>query len=147
MKRVRAAAVSALACLLLAACGQADREPTGPPPASPPVTSPAPSSPPLASPTPSNPPLASPAPATPPPSLGTQPDHTVGPAKPVTISGTVQEGVEAGCLVLDGYLLIGGRDQGVRAGAKVTVTGRAQPNLMTTCQQGTPLQVETVRPG
>ena len=33
------------------------------------------------------------------------------------------------------------------AGALVTVTGRVEPDLMTTCQQGTPLIVESARRG
>jgi hypothetical protein len=65
----------------------------------------------------------------------------------VTVTGTVEAGVEANCLLLKGYLLVGGANGAVRAGAKVTVTGRPRPELLTTCQQGTPLQVESVRPG
>lgn len=53
--------------------------------------------------------------------------------------------MEAGCLLLRGYLLIGGRDQGLRAGATVTVTGRTETDLLSTCQQGTPLRVDSVR--
>jgi hypothetical protein len=132
MRRVRAAAVTAAACLLLAACGRAEE----------------PRTPILRTPVSLAPATPQPTPGTARPSLGTPPpDRTVGPAKPVTVTGTVAEGVEAGCLVLGRYLLIGGRGDGVRAGAKVTVTGRAQPDLVTTCQQGTPLLVETVRPG
>ncbi len=76
------------------------------------------------------------------------PGQTKAPsAATVTISGTVEPGVEPNCLLLKGYLLFGGRDEGLRAGAKVTVTGRTMPGVATTCQQGTPLRVETVRPG
>lgn len=151
MKRVPAVAVAVAAVLLAGACGQ-DGEPAGPTTtrptaASPPTTRPTAASPATARPTEAGPTLASPAPATPPPSLRPAPDRTVGPAEPVTVTGTVEEGVEPGCLVLDGYLLLGGRDRGIRAGAKVIVTGRIQRDLVTTCQQGTPLRVETVRPG
>jgi hypothetical protein len=64
-----------------------------------------------------------------------------------TLTGTVVAGVEANCLLLNQYLLVGGDRSKLRAGAKVTVTGRARPDLMTTCQQGTPFQVEAVQPG
>jgi hypothetical protein len=131
MKRVQLATVSVIVLLLIGGCG-GNEEPARPAPTSPSATSP----------TATSPPLASPAPATPPPSPG-----TAAPAQPITISGTVEEGVEAGCLLLKEYLLIGGRDQGIRAGAAVTVTGRTRPDLATTCQQGTPLEVETVTHG
>jgi hypothetical protein len=141
MKRVRAVAASIAACLLVGACGQAEepaRAPIQAPAGSP---SGAPTQAPAGSPSrvPTGAPSLTAAPATPIP--------TGAPAAPITISGTVQAGVEANCLLLKGYLLVGGRDEGVRAGAKVTVTGRARSDLLTTCQQGTPLQVETVRPG
>jgi hypothetical protein len=76
-----------------------------------------------------------------------------GAAGAKTISGTVTAGVEPGCLLLtDGgaeHLLIFD-DPAMRAdaavGAKVTVSGRAQPDQMTTCQQGTPFIVTAVRP-
>ena len=70
--------------------------------------------------------------------------------KPVTVTGTVAAGVEAGCLVLTSggttYLLLGSHDQ-LAPGARVTVEGTLAEDVMTTCQQGTPLQVRTVRPG
>jgi hypothetical protein len=72
-------------------------------------------------------------------------------AASTTIRGRVVEGVELGCLLLEAtdgtaYLLIGGdRDQLV-AGRRLEVTGRVEPDLMTTCQQGTPFQVSDVRP-
>lgn len=64
-----------------------------------------------------------------------------------TLTGTIAEGVEPGCLVLDGHTLIFD-DQSLKArakaGAKVTVSGRAQPGMMTTCMQGTPFLVTSV---
>lgn len=64
--------------------------------------------------------------------------------------GTVQAGVEPGCLVLDtgeqSYLLVGGDQATLRAGERVVVRGLPKPDLMTTCQQGTPLEVQEVRP-
>jgi hypothetical protein len=64
---------------------------------------------------------------------------------PMTITGTVAAGVEANCLLLNGYLLIGGPHDLLRDGAKVTVTGKPQPGLMTTCQQGTPFVVDSAQ--
>lgn len=65
---------------------------------------------------------------------------------PMTITGTVAAGVEANCVLLNGYLLLGGPRDLLRDGAKVTVTGRPQPGLMTTCQQGTPFAVDSAQP-
>ena len=67
----------------------------------------------------------------------------------VTVSGRVSLGVEPGCTLLEGngrlYLLLGGADvAGLKEGDGVRVTGTADPELMTTCQQGTPLQVATL---
>jgi hypothetical protein len=59
----------------------------------------------------------------------------------LTLTGTVTEGVERGCLLLDGYLLINGPADIVRAGAKVRVTGTVRTDLVSTCQQGTPFVV------
>jgi hypothetical protein len=67
----------------------------------------------------------------------------------MTLTGEVQEGVEAGCLVMKSdsqtYLLVGGDRQLVRPGNRVTVRGRPDPNMITTCQQGTPFVVAEVR--
>ena len=60
------------------------------------------------------------------------------PAGGTTLTGTVAPGVEPNCLLLDNYLLVGGPREVLKAGAKVTVTGRVQRDLLTTCQQGTP---------
>lgn len=64
-----------------------------------------------------------------------------------TLTGTVTAGVENGCLLLGEYLLVGGDRAVIRAGAYVTVTGRAVPDLVTTCQQGTPFVVASARTG
>jgi hypothetical protein len=77
----------------------------------------------------------------------TLPDPTGGKSSgPTTLTGTVTAGVEPNCVVLDGYLLVGGPREHLRGGARVTVTGRVQADLMTTCQQGTPFVVETAQP-
>ena len=68
----------------------------------------------------------------------------------VTLKGTVEEGVEAGCTVLNAdngavYLLLGGDRQVIVAGARVEVEVVIQTDLVTTCQQGTPATVQSAR--
>lgn len=77
------------------------------------------------------------------PSLG----DTTKPGSATTISGTVEAGVESGCLVLehDGtvYGIFGDFDTSVvYAGATVTLQGNVDDGMMSTCQQGTPFVVE-----
>jgi hypothetical protein len=79
------------------------------------------------------------------------------PTKPVTtetktISGTVTAGVEPNCLLLQdasGSHLLVFSDAAMRAdtpvGAKVTLTGHAEPRMMSTCQQGVPFVITAVR--
>jgi hypothetical protein len=67
-----------------------------------------------------------------------------------TLRGTTADGVEPNCVLLsadDGrsYLLLGGDRQVIMAGGRLEVTGQIQPDLMTTCQQGIPFTVSTVR--
>jgi hypothetical protein len=74
---------------------------------------------------------------------------TAGPVQ-ITIRGVVTEGVEAGCLVMTPatpvtYLLLGGDPNVVVPGANLEVTGHVV-NISTTCQQGTPLQVDSAKP-
>jgi hypothetical protein len=69
----------------------------------------------------------------------------------LTVTGTVRAGVEPNCLLLDdeqgrGYLLVGGERARLRAGARVQVTGRVDPDLLSTCQQGEPLVVASIEP-
>ena len=67
----------------------------------------------------------------------------------MTLRGTVEAGVEAGCLLLNGYLLLGDDHDVLVAGAEVVVEGTPAPGEMTTCQQGTPFHVtkaERARP-
>ncbi len=68
----------------------------------------------------------------------------------ITVTGTVADGVESGCVILraDGevYLLLGGDRSAFGDGARVTVRGRPNPDLLTTCQQGIPFQVIESRP-
>jgi hypothetical protein len=71
------------------------------------------------------------------------------PAGTTTVRGQIEEGVEAGCLMLPAggtlYQLVGGDRTTLRAGNTVEVTGDVQPDLATTCQQGVPLVVRTAR--
>ncbi|WP_431904241.1 hypothetical protein [Micromonospora carbonacea] len=87
-----------------------------------------------------------------PPGRPSLPPKPGGPSVPpgvgaTTLTGTVEAGVEPGCRLLDGYQLVGGPADVLAAGAKVEVTGRAQPDLLTTCQQGIPFVVESARRG
>ena len=68
------------------------------------------------------------------------------PGPRVTLTGVPQPAVEAGGLILDGYLLVGGPRDLLAAGAAVTVTGRVEQGMVTIWQQGTPLVVETAEP-
>jgi hypothetical protein len=92
------------------------------------------------------------------PSLSAVPSlaPSLAPSRPaaasgMSISGEVVEGVEAGCLLLKTpdtlYLLVGGDRAALQVGKRVTVVGTPQPGLMSTCQQGTPFQVVSVRSG
>jgi hypothetical protein len=82
-----------------------------------------------------------------------EPSGGPGAAGAQTVSGTVAAGVEPDCLLLSGgntqYLLVFD-DPAIRSaaavGAKVTVTGRAEPDMLSTCQQGTPFIVTSVQP-
>jgi len=65
-----------------------------------------------------------------------------------TLTGTITAGVEPNCLLLGEHLLIISDPElrsAARAGATVTVTGRVEQGMMTTCQQGTPFTVATLR--
>jgi hypothetical protein len=70
-----------------------------------------------------------------------------------TLTGEVAAGVEPDCLLLEGvggpHLLVF-EDKALRGvaqvGRRVTVVGRAEPGMMTTCQQGTPFMVTSISP-
>jgi hypothetical protein len=74
------------------------------------------------------------------------PEDLPRPGRRLTVTGVPQPAVEAGGLILDGYLLVGGPRELLGSGAPVTVTGRIQEDLLTIWQQGTPLVVETAEP-
>jgi hypothetical protein len=70
-----------------------------------------------------------------------------------TITGTVQEGVEPNCRLIQdnsgSYLLVFDdaslRSQAV-VGKKITASGRSEPKMMSTCQQGIPFIVTSLSP-
>jgi len=70
------------------------------------------------------------------------------PQTEITVVGVVEAGVEHGCTMLrtadELYQLVGGADPMIKPGVRLTVRGRPNPNLVTTCQQGIPLQVVAV---
>ena len=65
----------------------------------------------------------------------------------VRVRGIVSDGVEQGCTLLTSkgvvYLLLW-REGTPYTGREIEVEGTIQPDLMTTCQQGTPLVVERI---
>jgi hypothetical protein len=150
-RTTRLAAVLAGTALALGACGGEAAAPTPSPSGGSPVSS-APGTPtgapePTATPAPSDPPVSSPRPKFPP--RATKPPKTPSDASPgarTTVTGTISPGVEGNCLLLNGYLLVGGPRTVLKPGARVTVAGRVQPAMITTCQQGTPLVVESATP-
>ncbi|HZB49526.1 MAG TPA: hypothetical protein VE547_10575 [Mycobacteriales bacterium] len=75
-----------------------------------------------------------------------EPEDLPPPGRRLTLTGVPQPAVEAGGLLLDGYLLVGGPRDLLGRGTAVTVTGRVQEGLLTIWQQGTPLVVETAEP-
>ncbi|WP_069112647.1 hypothetical protein [Jiangella alba] len=81
---------------------------------------------------------------TPLPSETPVPQPTTVPEGPVQLTGFPTPGVEAGCWLLDGYLLMGGDQELIASGREVQITGEVQTDVMTTCQQGTPLRVDSV---
>jgi hypothetical protein len=78
------------------------------------------------------------------------PSRPAGSTSPLTLTGQVEAGVETGCLILkDGgktYLLFGGDPGVVHAGARVRVSGRLVPDLMSSCMQGLSFQVSEAHP-
>jgi hypothetical protein len=68
----------------------------------------------------------------------------------VLANGTVQQGVEPGCLILDTgkgqrYVLLSKDTSKLKPGAKVEVVGVRATGQISYCQQGQPLEVLTVR--
>lgn len=86
-----------------------------------------------------------------PPVISTnEPDPTISGGPTITLRGTVTEGVERGCVVLqadDGkqYQLLEGDPQVIALGARVEVEAQLKPDIMTFCMQGTPILVRSAR--
>ena len=65
------------------------------------------------------------------------------------MAGFVEDGVEAGCLILEGYHLIADSalwHSALTAGDPVEVTGYVDNGRPSTCQQAKPLVITDVRP-
>lgn len=75
---------------------------------------------------------------------------TLAPMELIRSEGTVVNGEEPGCLLLDTgvrrYHLVGGAEATLEVGQKVTVTGLADPNTTSTCEQATPLTIDKIEP-
>src|SRR5262245_54180911 len=69
---------------------------------------------------------------------------------PMTMRGVIQEGVERGCILLAAengqlYLLLSGDRSLMTAERRVEVSGSVKTGIVTTCQQGTPFAVTSIR--
>ncbi|WNM41148.1 hypothetical protein RMN56_07300 [Micromonospora halotolerans] len=155
MKTPRTVLVALLAGAALTACAGPGSEPGGPSPsgATPVTSSTGPCETwPACQPNP-GPTGAPPVTSQPDPSVSPRlpnPTWKGGPSKPpgpgaTTLSGTIRAGVEPNCVLIDDNLLIGGPRDLLKPGTRVEVTGRSEPGMMTTCQQGTPFVVESAR--
>ncbi|MFI5926799.1 hypothetical protein ACIA3K_12530 [Micromonospora sp. NPDC051543] len=138
MRTLRFVVPALVVCAALSACGETGGPAT---PAGPSATTGQPAS---ASPgTPASPSTPE-SPSTPAPPIKSPVGPTVPPPVGATeLTGTITAGVEPNCVLLDGYLLVGGPRDVLTAGAQVTVTGRVEKGTMTTCQQGIPFVVES----
>lgn len=77
------------------------------------------------------------------------PATVVSPGPRVVVSGSVEAGVEAGCLILEGYQLVADSAlwySALTAGDPVEVTGYVDNGRPSMCQQAKPLVVTDVRP-
>jgi hypothetical protein len=95
------------------------------------------------------------APRTTPTAPPTTPTSTTAPGSPgrseITATGTLRDGVEPGCVLLESeqgirYLLVGGDRSKLTAGGRVQVTGLLSPDLLSICQEGQPLLVRSIKP-
>ncbi|TDE10924.1 hypothetical protein E1269_10605 [Jiangella asiatica] len=62
------------------------------------------------------------------------------------LTGVPERGVESGCWLLDGYLLLGADETLLASGQPLRITGHVEHDVLTTCQQGTPFRVENAVP-
>ncbi|GIF73715.1 hypothetical protein Asi02nite_32330 [Asanoa siamensis] len=137
----------AVLVVALAGCS-ASREGGGP--------APSPASPSAPVSTPSVAPPAGPSPSlsiAPPPPTGRVPSPRPASPRPsgaksprvVNVTGTVTAGVEPGCLLLDGYLLVNAPTSLVYEGVRVKATLEVRTDLVTTCMQGTPAMITSAQ--
>ena len=132
MRALAAGAAVAAVALLLAGCAQGQGARAGG--AAPTSTAPAPTSPP-----PTRPPTS------------TAPGRTgTSSAGTLVVRGTLRQGVEPGCLLLDtqdrhAYLLVDVDPAKARAGARVEVVGQPLDQLASFCGEGMALSVVSVR--
>ena len=79
------------------------------------------------------------------PAGSSQAPHSPGAGTPLVLTGQVEAGVEAGCLILkdagETYELMGGDPAVVKKGARVQVEGHVAVGVMSHCMQGKPFQV------
>jgi hypothetical protein len=68
----------------------------------------------------------------------------------VRVTGTILEGAEEGCLLLEGggtrYALVGGQQGSLNVDDEITVTGYANPSTPSPCAEGIPLTVAEIGP-
>jgi hypothetical protein len=69
----------------------------------------------------------------------------------VVVRGTVRNGVEPGCVLLDGqdkqaYLLLDAQGAQLQAGTRVEVVGQPVDQIASFCGEGSALSVVSVRP-
>jgi hypothetical protein len=80
----------------------------------------------------------------------TPPTPTEFPPELIRTAGTVVSGAEPDCLILETvvrrYHLVNGAEAGLKPGQEVTVTGLADPNTTSTCEQTTPLTIDKAEP-
>jgi len=89
----------------------------------------------------------SPSPTEPASSAPTEPSEPQPPtSEPGTLVGIPEQGVEAGCWLLKGFLLLGGDEDLISSGQEIRVTGQVAKDVVTTCQQGIPYRVDSATP-
>jgi hypothetical protein len=63
----------------------------------------------------------------------------------VNVTGTVTEGNQPGCLLINGYQLVNAPTSLVYAGVRVKLTLEIRTDLVSTCMQGTPALITSAR--
>ncbi len=94
---------------------------------------------------------AAPAPTTPPGSPPTTGSDKAPISGRIVVRGTLRNGVEPGCLLLDGqdkhaYLLLDAAVGQLKAGARVEVVGQPVDQIASICGEGSTLSVVSVQP-